>query len=130
MRKARRLPCRFQPKRQWPSSRAKAFRLHALRATRLHCSSKTTARCTAKTAITAAAVIPGSGELKTASCACAGSAGNTKAAASWFAWRAKCSTFTRMPVRYTSFLTIRTKVAMYSVAACALNTWATGVFIL
>ena len=54
-----------------------------------------------KTITTAAAVIRGSGGLKTASCACAGSGGNTKAAASWFGWKAKSITFTRMPARYT-----------------------------
>ena len=83
-----------------------------------------------KTVITAAAVIPEIGGLKTASCACAGSGGNTKAAASWFAWAAKSSTFTRMQARYISFLTIRTEFAMYSVANYALKTRATRVFIL
>ena len=63
-----------------------------------------------KTITTAAAVIRGSGGLKTASCACAGSGGNTKAAASWFEWRAKSITFTRMPARYILFLTTKTEV--------------------
>ena len=45
--------------------KGKAIRLHAWRAGRLRCSSKTTARCM----VTTAAVIQGSGELKTESCA-------------------------------------------------------------
>ena len=61
-----------------------------------------------KTVITAAAVIPASGELKTASCACAGSGGNTKAAPSWFGWVTRLITFTQMQARYTLFLAIRT----------------------